>query len=185
MPPAPAEASSNPLVKIADAVDRVIALSCEFMLLLTGVVLMSVLTANVTARYILSTGGFDWAEEVPEQLFPWFIAAGVALAVQKGGHIGVEWLLGRLNRNATRVLLLAGHVLVFAAYLLLTALSMDVAQIVAVERSPVLGLPKTYGYWAIAVACFLVAISTLAMTVRLALIGPEAMPSPSPEEMPT
>jgi TRAP-type transport system small permease protein len=53
---------------------------------------MGVLTANVIARYVLATGGFDWAEEVPEQVFPWFIMAGVALAVQHGGHIAVEWL---------------------------------------------------------------------------------------------
>ena len=73
---------------------------------------MGVLTANVVARYVLATGGFDWAEEVPQQLFPWFIMAGVALAVQHGGHIAVEWLLGKLGREGKRVVLLAGHALV-------------------------------------------------------------------------
>ena len=77
---------------------------------------LGVLTANVIARYVLATGGFDWAEEVPQQLFPWFIMAGVALAVQHGGHIAVEWLLGKLGRGGKRFVLLAGHVLVLFAY---------------------------------------------------------------------
>ena len=73
---------------------------CRGVLLVTGIALMGVLTANVIARYVLATGGFDWAEEVPEQVFPWFIMAGVALAVQHGGHIAVEWLLGEFRANS-------------------------------------------------------------------------------------
>jgi TRAP-type C4-dicarboxylate transport system permease small subunit len=73
-------------------VDRVVTLICQAVLLVTGTALMGVLTANVIARYVLATGGFVWAEELPEQLFPWFIMAGVALAVQHGGHVSVEWL---------------------------------------------------------------------------------------------
>jgi TRAP-type transport system small permease protein len=173
------------LLIAADKTDRGVALLCEGVLLVTGVVLMGVLTANVVARYVLATGGFDWAEEVPEQVFPWFIMAGVALAVQKGGHIAVEWLLGRLGRNGVRIVLLAGHALVICAYAFLCWQSLAVADIVAVERSPALGLPKTYGYWAIAAGCALLALSTLMVAIRLVVIGPEAMPRPSPEEMPT
>jgi TRAP-type transport system small permease protein len=175
----------GPVLTAADAIDRCIALSCQAVLLLAGCALMGVLTANVIARYVLATGGFDWAEEVPEQLFPWFIMAGVALAVQHGGHIAVEWLFGKLGRAATRVLLLGTHLLVIGAYLALGWLALGVAEIVAVERSPALGLPKTYGYWAIAAGCVLVAISTLTVALRIALLGPEALPRPSPEELPT
>ena len=112
------------------------ALLCQGVLLLTGVVLMVVLTANVIARYVLATGGFDWAEEVPEQLFPWFIMAGVALAVQHGGHIAVEWLLGKLGREGKRVVLLAGHVLVIVAYLFLCWQALVVADIVVHRAQP-------------------------------------------------
>jgi TRAP-type C4-dicarboxylate transport system permease small subunit len=160
-------------------------LLCQGILLLTGVALMGVLTANVAARYLFATGGFDWAEEVPEQLFPWFVMAGVALAVQHGGHIAVEWLLGRLGRGGTKAVLLAGHILVAGTYLLLCRLSLEVADIVFIERSPALGLPKTYGYWAIAGGCALLALSTLTNALRIALLGPEAMSRPTPEEIPT
>ena len=175
----------SPLLSAADAVDRAVALLCQGVLLLTGVALMFVLTANVVARYVLATGGFDWAEEVPQQLFPWFIMAGVVLAVQHGGHIAVEWLLGKLGRAGKRVVLLAGHALVALAYAFLCWQALVVADIVAIERSPALGLKGSYGYWAIAAGCALLALSTATVAVRIALVGPEAMPQPSPEEMPT
>ena len=180
-----AERRSSALLTAADAVDRAAALLCQGVLLLAGTALMAVLTANVVARYVLATGGFDWAEEVPQQVFPWFIMAGVALAVQHGGHVAVEWLLGRLGREGKRVVLLAGHAAVVLAYVVLCWQALVVADIVSIERSPALGLPGSYGYWAIAAGCVLLAIGTVTTAVRLALIGPEAMPQPSPEEMPT
>jgi TRAP-type transport system small permease protein len=176
---------SSPLLIAAAKVDRGVALVCQGVLLVTGIALMGVLTANVIARYVLATGGFDWAEEVPEQLFPWFIMAGVALAVQHGGHIAVEWLMGKLDRGGKRIVLLIGHAVVVFAYLYLCWQALVVADIVSIERSPALGLPKTYGYWAIAAGSALLALSTLTVAIRIALIGPEAMPQPSPEEMPT
>ncbi len=182
---APPERKQSALHTADDTVDRAVALLCQGVLLLTGTALMVVLTANVVARYVLATGGFDWAEEVPQQVFPWFIMAGVALAVQHGGHVAVEWLLGKLGREGKRIVLLAGHALVVLAYAVLCWQALVVADIVAIELSPALGLPGSYGYWAIAAGCVLLAVGTLTTADRLALIGPEAMPQPSPEEMPT
>jgi TRAP-type C4-dicarboxylate transport system permease small subunit len=182
---APAERRPSALLAAADAVDRAVALLCQGVLLLAGTALMVVLTANVVARYVLATGGFDWAEEVPQQVFPWFIMAGVALAVQHGGHVAVEWLLGKLGREGKRIALLAGHALVVLAYAVLCWQALVVADIVAIERSPALGLPGSYGYWAIAAGCALLALGTVTNAARIALLGPEAMPQPSPDEMPT
>lgn len=180
-----ASARPGPMLAAAAAVDRVVALLCHGVLLVAGVGLMGVLTANVIARYVLATGGFDWAEEVPQQLFPWFIMAGVVLAVQRGGHIAVEWLMGKLGREGKRSVLLAGHALVALAYAFLCWQALVVADIVTIERSPALGLPGSYGYWAIAAGCALIALGTMTTALRIAVIGPEAMPQPSPEELPT
>ena len=176
---------AGPALAAAAAVDRAAALLCEGVLLLTGTALMGALTANVIARYVLATGGFDWAEEVPQQLFPWFIVAGVVLAVQRGGHIAVEWLMGKLGRGGKQSVLLAGHALVVLAYAWLCWQALVVADIVAIERSPALGLPGSTGYWAIAAGCALIAAGTATTALRVALLGPEAMPQPSPERMPT
>jgi TRAP-type C4-dicarboxylate transport system permease small subunit len=173
------------LLRAAGAIDLGVAWLCKAVLILTGVALMLVLASNVVARYLLASGGFDWAQEVPERLFPWFIMAGVALAVQHGGHIAVEWLLGKLGREGQRRVLLAGHLLVLASYLVLLDQALTVAEIASIERSPALGLPGSHGYWAIAAGCGLLALGTATNALRLVLVGPEALPQPRPEEMPT
>jgi TRAP-type C4-dicarboxylate transport system permease small subunit len=133
---------------------------------------MVALSANVIARYFLATGGFDWSEEIPEQLFPWFIMAGVALAVQRLGHVAVEWLYDVIRPSRLRMVLLLGHVIVIVTYGLVVVQALTVADIVSIERSPVLGLPKTYGYWSIAVGGAMIACSTFAGMIRLVVNGP-------------
>lgn len=184
-PPPAGGTPGGALIALTLAVDRGVALVCQGVLLLTGTALMAVMSANVVARYVLAAGGFDWAEEVPQQLFPWFIMAGVALAVQRGGHIAVEWLMGFLGREGRRAVLLAGHALVVLAYAVLCWQALQVAEIVSIERSPALGLAGSYGYWAIAAGCVLIAVGTVTIGIRIALTGPEALPTPSPEEIPT
>ena len=178
-------AGGRAALKVADASDRVVALICRLALLVTGTALLVILSANVVARYALHSGGFSFAQELPERLFPWFIAAGVALAAQHGGHMSVEWLLERSGHHAQRLLIVGGNLLVILAYLVLCRQALFVAGIAAAERSPVLGLPGSHGYWAIAAACILLVLATASITVRVWLLGPEALPKPNPEEMPT
>ena len=75
---------------------------CRVALLVTGTAMLVILFANVVARYALHSGGFAFAQELPERLFPWFIAAWVALAAQHGGHMSVEWLLERSGLSRRR-----------------------------------------------------------------------------------
>ena len=71
------------MLKIADGIDRAIGLLCRATIIVTGITLTVVMTANVAARYVLSTGGFGFAQELPTLLFPWFIMAGVTLAATR------------------------------------------------------------------------------------------------------
>jgi TRAP-type C4-dicarboxylate transport system permease small subunit len=181
----PTSAGGRAALKVADASDRVVALICRLALLATGTALLVILSGNVVARYALHSGGFSAAQELPERLFPWFIAAGVALAAQHGGHMSVEWLLERSGHHARRWLIVGGNLLVILSYLVLCRQALFVAGIAAAEHSPVLGLPGSHGYWAIAAACILLVLATASITVRVWLLGPDALPKPNPEEMPT
>ncbi len=178
-------AGSRAALKVADASDRIVAVICRSALLVTGTALLVILFGNVVARYALHSGGFSFAQELPERLFPWFIAPGVALAAQHGGHMSVEWLLERSGRHAQRLLIVGGNLLVILSYLVLCRQALFVASIASAERSPVLGLPGSHGYWAIAAACILLVLATASITVRVWLLGPDALPKPNPEEMPT
>ena len=166
----------------ANIIDRAVGFVCRAMILLTGIALLAILTANVVARYVLESGGFRFAQELPERLFPWFIMAGVALAVQKGGHMAVESILARLNRNGARIMLLVGFAIVIASYAILGWESIGVADIVSIETSPVLGLSSSWSYYALALGCLGVILTTFALALRVWKRGPEAMPTPDPEE---
>ncbi|WP_262296723.1 TRAP transporter small permease [Microvirga sesbaniae] len=175
-------ATGSGALPVAKVIDRAVALACQAVILLTGIALLAILTANVVARYVLESGGFRFAQELPERLFPWFIMAGVALAVQKGGHMAVESVLSRLNRNGARIMLLVGHAIIIASYAVLAWEALGVADIVSIETSPVLGLSSSYSYYALALGCIAVILTTFALALRVAVIGPEAMPTPDPEE---
>jgi len=175
-------ATGGGVLAVANIIDRTIGAVCKAMILLTGIALLAILTANVVARYVLESGGFRFAQELPERLFPWFIMAGVALAVQKGGHMAVETILSRLNRGGAWILLLVGHAIIIVSYAVLGWEAIGVADIVSIEKSPVLGLSSSYSYYALALGCLAVILTTFSLALRVAVLGPEAMPAPDLEE---
>ena len=175
-------ATGGSALSVANIIDRSVGFMCQAMILLTGIALLAILTANVVARYVLESGGFRFAQELPERLFPWFIMAGIALAVQKGGHMAVESLLARLSRGGARVLLLVGFAIIIASYAILGWEALGVADIVSIETSPVLGLSSSYSYYALALGCLAVILTTFTLALRVWQLGPEAMPTPDPEE---
>jgi len=168
----------------AAALDRAVALLCGAIVAATGIALLGVLAANVTARYLLGRGGFAWAQEVPEQLFPWFIAAGVVLAQQQGSHIAVDLLPRALGPRARCVLIVAVNLGVAAAYVWLAALAFAVAEIASLQQSTLLRIPGSYGYWAVAMMAALTALSALTFALRVALLGAGAAPEASPGDSP-
>lgn len=177
----PADPASR-VVAVTNGIDRLVAMLCKAIVLVTVIILLAVLGTNVVVRYVLAHGGVAWVSEIPEQLFPWLIAAGIVLAVQHGAHIAVDVLLQSLGRNGRRFLIVAISLLITVAYLILLRVSLQVAEIAAFERSPILQLPRNIGYYAIALAALLTALCSLTIAIRVALLGPEAAPQPNPEE---
>ena len=174
--------ASRRVLAAADGVDRVIGAVCRAIVLVTVIVLLVVLGANVVARYALAQGGLHWVSEVPEQLFPWLIAAGIVLAVQHGAHIAVDILLTALPEPGRRTLIVLINLLVAAAYLVLLVVNLQVAAIVAVEHSPILGLPRSLGYYALAFGTLFTAVCSLTVALRVAMLGADAAPQPNPDE---
>jgi TRAP-type C4-dicarboxylate transport system permease small subunit len=174
----PAAGAGSPVGRLmlgaANQIDRFITRLCRFVVLVTGIALTVILTGNVLARYLFATGGIDAAMELPERLFPWFIVAGIALAAQAGGHMSVDWLLDRLGPDGRRWLLHLANAIVIVSYLILCQQALLVAEIAKAEKSPVLNLPNSHGYWAVALGCLLLALATACSSVRLAILGPEA-----------
>ena len=87
--------------------------------------------------------------------------------------MSVDWLLDKLDTPGRRWLLLFGNAIVILSYGVLFQQALVLAEIAKLERSPVLDLPNSHGYWAMALGCMLVALATAAQCVRIALTGPE------------
>jgi TRAP-type C4-dicarboxylate transport system permease small subunit len=57
----------------------------------TTAVIFVILCANTVLRYTTGSS-LQWANELPELLFPWLVMAGVVLAAQQGSHIATTFL---------------------------------------------------------------------------------------------
>lgn len=170
------------MLRLADGLDRIVSILCRGIVLATGVALLALLFSNVVARYVMG-GGFSFAQELPERIFPFFIMAGVALATQHGGHMAVEMLPELLGRRVEQVVRIFAQLVVILGHAVLVYVTIQVANISWIDLSPVLNLPASYSYYALAGGSAAVIIATIALVIRLFIIGPEAMPVPTPEEI--
>lgn len=172
------------LFKGVDMVSRAIVLFSRFVIIASGIALTVVMTANVFARYTLESGGFGFAQKLPMLMFPWFIIAGIVLAAHAGGHMAVEWLYDKLDGSARLTAFVVANVISIISFLILAYQSVVVAEIAGFEHSPVLQLPNSIGYYALAVGAVLVAFVTVAATLRVLRFGWDQRIEIKAEEMP-
>ena len=169
-------------IQFLDGVDRFIGLVCKSVVLSTGIVLLFAIIIGVIALYVIDVGGVDWAEELPKQLFSWFIMAGVVLALQSGSHIAVDLIMNFLSSSAKRVLISGTNLLICGAYVYLFITALEVAGIAAAETNPMLGTPNSLPFYALASGSLLTAIGALSISIRVFLLGADARPQGSAEE---
>lgn len=174
--------NGGPILSALAALERMIGWICKFVIAVTGSALLATITIAVIGRYIMDVGGFDWAEELPKQLFAWFIMAGVVLAVLRGDHIAVDIIETVLPEAVKRWLIVAMNLLVAAAYLYLATSALEVADIAKAEINPVLGTPGSLPYFALVTGAVLVAVGVLIIAARVALLGSTAAPKGRPED---
>jgi TRAP-type transport system small permease protein len=129
----------------AGRLDHAIALVCKAVLWLTTATIFVILCANTALRYATGTS-LQWANEVPELLFPWLVMAGVVLAAQQGAHIATTFLMEALPARARRGLTVAGWLLVAGLYATLAVATWRMLEIVHDEKSPILQIPGSVTY---------------------------------------
>ncbi|WP_035201167.1 TRAP transporter small permease [Agrobacterium tumefaciens] len=172
------------LLKSVDLMSSSIVLLSRFIIIASGIALTVVMTANVFARYTLESGGFSFAQELPMLIFPWFIIAGIVLAAHAGGHMAVEWLYDKLDGGLRLAAFVFANAISITSFLVLAYHSLIVAEIAGIEHSPVLQLPNSIGYYALAIGAMLVSIVTLAATLRVVRYGWDHRIEIKAEEMP-
>ena len=134
-----------------------VAALCRAVLWLSTALIFAILVANTVLRY--ATGGsLQWANEVPEMLFPWLVTAGVVLAAQHGAHITTTFLVEALPAGIRRVIATASWLVVAALYGTLAGATFRMLAVVHDEKSPILQLPGSITY-----ACVMGGMALLAL----------------------
>lgn len=140
--------------------DAAIAFVCKSVLWLTTAVIFVILCANTALRYATGTS-LQWANEVPELLFPWLVMSGVVLAAQQGAHIATTFLMEVLPARVRRGVTVAGWLLVAGLYATLAAATMNMLEIVHDEKSPILQIPGSVTYGCVMAGLALLAVLAL------------------------
>ncbi len=156
-----------------NALENAIVVVCATVLWLTTVVIFVILTANTVLRYV-SGSSLQWANELPELLFPWLVMAGVVLAAEKGAHIATVFLMEAVPHGVRRAIGVTGWLVVAALYGTLAWATYAMLEIVHDERSPILQVPGSVTY-----GCVMAGMAMLALlALQSAWRAWKALPAP-------
>ena len=136
--------------------DTIITKGCQLILWLTMSIIFSILCINTLMRYVLGSG-MQWANEVPEMLFPWLVMAGVVLAAVTGSHITTTFLRDKISPHAQRWLSVVVWSVVTVLYGTLSVATFKMLSIVHDEMSAILGVPQsvTFGCVMLGMVCLM------------------------------
>lgn len=140
-----------------NALERAIVAVCSLVLWLTTSVIFVILTANTALRYLSGTS-LQWANELPELLFPWLVMAGVVLAAEQGAHIATVFLMEAVPHKVKRAIGVAGWLVVAGLYGALAWATYAMLDIVHDEKSPILHVPGSVTY-----GCVMAGMTMLAL----------------------
>ncbi|MBL8351908.1 MAG: TRAP transporter small permease [Burkholderiaceae bacterium] len=154
-------------------VDRAVERLCRVLLWLSTSVIFVILVANTVLRYATGTS-LQWANEVPELLFPWLVIAGVVIAAQHGAHIATTFLMEALPAAARRIVATVGWCVVAALYATLAVATFRMLEIVHDEKSPILQLPGSITYGCVMSGMALLALLALQSAWRAWHTRPDA-----------
>lgn len=141
----------------AGMLERVVCALCEFILWVTTSVIFFILVANTVLRYSRGSS-LQWANELPELLFPWLVMAGIVLASVRGSHIATTFLMETVPSAVRRVVGVVVWLAVAALYGSLSWATFRMLDIVRDERSPILQVSGAVTY-----SCMLVGMTLLGL----------------------
>lgn len=138
-------------------IERGVAGLCRVVLWLSTTVIFAILVVNTLLRYATGSS-LQWANEVPELLFPWLVMAGVVLASLHGAHIATTFMMDAVSPTLRRAVAILSWLIVAALYGTLTVATSRMLEVVHDEKSPILQLPGSITY-----ACVMVGMALLAV----------------------
>ncbi len=130
------------------------------LLWITTTVIFIILVVNTVLRYATGSS-LQWANELPELLFPWLVMSGVVLAAAQGAHITTTFLMEALPAAVRRWVAVAAWLVVAVLYGKLAHATWQMLEIVHDEKSPILQVPGSATYGCVMVGLALLGLLAL------------------------
>ncbi|TCR70104.1 TRAP transporter small permease [Bosea sp. BK604] len=143
------------------------ALEVILVALLAAMVVM--VFGNVVLRYLFNSG-IDVSEELSRYFFVWLTYIGAVVVMRENGHLGVDTLVGALDRRKRLVCMIISDLMILACCVMLLDGTWKQQEINASAVAPVTGLSMSYVYGVLYFAGAGIGLITLARLYR-ALAG--------------
>ncbi len=129
------------------------------------VVMICMILANVTSRYLLSSP-IIWADEIASMSFLWLAMIGAALAIDRGEHLRLTLFLQFFSERMRAFVSTLALILVAVFLLVMLRPAFEYAYEESYVTSPALELPMTYRAAALPFGMLLMAILAVVQAVR-------------------
>lgn len=108
-------------------------------------VMVVLVFGNVVLRYVFNTG-ISISDELSRWLFVWMTFMGAIVALRDRGHLGTDFLVGRLGPRGKRLCLAAGYLLMLFVCWLLFSGALTQTRINHQTTSAAMELPMSWFY---------------------------------------
>jgi TRAP-type C4-dicarboxylate transport system permease small subunit len=166
-----------------DVIERAVVGLCRAVLWITTSVIFLILVANTVLRYATGSS-LQWANEVPELLFPWMVMAGVVLAAAHGAHITTSFLMDTVPTAVRRIVAVLAWLAVAALYFVVAGATFQMLEIVHDEKSPILQLPGSLTYGCVMGGMVMLALLALLSAKKAWTTAPAPAHDPDAPQVP-
>ena len=157
---------SDTWLKVCEKADAAIQAGCRWIIYLSTTMLFVCLVINVCLRYIAGTS-WQAAGEAPEYIFPWLVMSGVVLAAQKGAHISIVWIVEKLRPSVRLKVTLIHACMMIVGYSILVYAAAVMLPLVHMERSHILGVPKSLTFLCATLGFLFLTVSEVIRLIKM------------------
>jgi C4-dicarboxylate transporter DctQ subunit len=148
---------------------RLLSRLVEALVILIAGIIVAIVTAEVTLRYVFSHS-MIFTEELSRYLMVWIVFLGSALAIRDGSHIRIQILVNRLGPRLQQIVKLAAYILIIAFLIFITVEGLKILPRQLQQMCITIDISLFYFYLAIPVGSILMIIFLLPV-IGQALVG--------------
>jgi C4-dicarboxylate transporter DctQ subunit len=148
---------------------RLLSRLVESLVILLAGIIVAIVTAEVTLRYLFSHS-MIFTEELSRYLMVWIVFLGSALAIRDGSHIHIQILVKRLGPRMQQNVKLASYALMIAFLVFITVEGLKILPRQLQQMCITIDISLFYFYLAIPVGSILMIIFLLPI-IRQTLAG--------------